>query len=179
MNESIDDLNASYDTIQLVTCMIGKEEYGVHIEEVEGVIRIPSITHLPQTEDFLKGVINLRGDIIPVIDMRERFNMESMEYTQTTRVINVKIMDRLIGLIVDTVTQVIVLEKKEIEDAPDIISGISKEYIEGIGKSNDSMIIILNLSKVLTAEEMKKISNATETTAGSNKEDNAKTKNVA
>ena len=73
------DQKAASRTIQLVTFSVGDEEYGVHIEDVEGVIRIPAITHLPQTEDFLKGVINLRGDIIPVIDMRERFKMEALE----------------------------------------------------------------------------------------------------
>lgn len=152
-------------SIQLVTFSVGQEEYGVHIEDVEGVIRIPEITHLPQTESFLKGVINLRGDIIPVIDMRERFNMESVEYSQTTRVINVKINEKLIGLIVDTVSQVITMEEKDIEDTPDIIHGISKEYIEGIGKYNDLMIIILKIEKILTADEFKKISKATDKAA--------------
>lgn len=177
MDTDIKEQGLSNDTLQLVTFSLGNEEYGVHIEDVEGVIRIPEITHLPQTESFLKGIINLRGDIIPVIDMRERFNMESIEYTQTTRVINIKIKDKLVGLIVDTVSQVIVLNKEDIEDAPDIIHGISKEYIEGIGKYNDSMIIILKIEKVLTAEEIKKINKAVDKV--SKKEDRQSNENAA
>lgn len=161
MNENQEELRSNANMIQLVSFSLGSEEYGVHIEDVEGVIRIPEITHLPQTESFLKGVINLRGDIIPVIDMRERFNMESMEYTNVTRVINIKINNKLVGLIVDNVSQVVVLDKSDIEDAPDIIHGISKEYIEGIGKFEERMIIILRMQKVLTAEEIKKIEKAT------------------
>lgn len=145
------------ENIQLVTFSVDKEEFGLHIGDVEGIIRIPEITHLPQTCNFLKGVINLRGDIIPVIDMRERFGMENKEYSNTTRVINVKIENKLIGLIVDDVSQVITIDKKEIEDAPDIINGISKEYIEGIGKNGEDMIIVLKIDKILSSDEFKKL----------------------
>lgn len=149
--------NTIGNVIQLVKFTVGKEEYGVHIEDVEGVIRIPQITKLPQTIDYLKGVINLRGDIIPVIDMRERFNLDAQGYTQTTRVINLKINDKLVGLIVDAVSQVIVMETHDIEETPDIINGISREYIEGIGKSDDAMIIILKTVKIISSEEAEKI----------------------
>lgn len=157
MNMQDSEQKVSSQTIQLVSFTVGKEEYGVHIEDVQEIVRMPEITHLPQTPDFIKGVINLRGNIIPVIDMRERFNMEAKEYTYVTRVIVIKLEKKLVGMIVDTVSQVLVLNEDDIDEAPDIIHGISKEFIEGIGKVNDQLIIILDITKVLTAEEIKKI----------------------
>jgi purine-binding chemotaxis protein CheW len=141
-------------TFQIVSFTVGKEEYGVHIEAVQEIVRMPEITHLPQTQSFIKGVINLRGNIIPVIDMRERFRMEKKDYNEMTRVIVVKIGEKLVGMIVDTVSQVLEMGANDVEDAPDIISGLSKEYIEGIGKINEQMIIVLKIEKVLTSEEL-------------------------
>ncbi len=162
MMELNDKQKSAVETVQLVTFSVGAEEYGIYIEEIREVVRIPAITHLPETESFLKGVINLRGNIIPVIDMRERFQMEALEYSQTTRVIVVSMDNKLVGLIVDNVSQVVVLNKEDIEEAPDIIHGISREYIEGIGKSNGTMIIILKIDNVLTAEEIQNIKKVTE-----------------
>ncbi|MDD5067828.1 MAG: chemotaxis protein CheW [bacterium] len=157
MNLNENEQKISTKTIQLVSFTVGEEEYGVHIEDVQEIVRMPEITHLPQTPDFIKGVINLRGNIIPVIDMRERFNMKAREYTSITRVIVIKIEKKLVGMIVDAVSQVLVLNEDDIDEAPDIIHGISKEFIEGIGKVNDDLIIILDIQKVLTAEEIKSI----------------------
>ena len=139
---------------QIVSFTVGKEEYGVHINDVQEIIRIPEITHLPQTQHFIKGVINLRGNIIPVIEMRERFKMETAGYNDMTRVIIVRSGEKLIGMIVDTVSQVLEMNDSEIEEAPDIINGLSKDYIEGIGKINDTMIIILKIAKVTVSEEI-------------------------
>jgi purine-binding chemotaxis protein CheW len=141
-------------TFQIVSFTVGKEEYGVHIEEVQEVVRMPEITKLPQTESFIKGVINLRGNVIPVIDMRERFRMEAVRYSEMTRVIVVKIDEKLVGMVVDTVSQVLELGQEDMSEAPDIIHGISREYIEGIGRMNESMIIVLRIQKVLTATEL-------------------------
>lgn len=149
-------------TRQFVSFTVGKEEYGVHIEDVQEVVRMPEITHLPQTDSFIKGVINLRGNIIPVIDMRNRFKMETKDYSETTRVIVVAIENKLVGMIVDTVSQVLEINEEEISEAPDIINGLSKEYIEGIGKVNQSMIILLKIDRVLTSAEIEMISEAAE-----------------
>ncbi len=147
---------------QLVSFSVGKEYYGVHIEEVQEIIRMPEITHLPQTEDYIKGIINLRGNIIPIIDMRTRFHMESRDYSEITRVIVLSIQEKLVGIVVDSVSKVLELPEKDIEEAPDIIHGLAKEYIEGVGKLDEKMIIILKPDKVLTAEEIKIISEAAE-----------------
>jgi purine-binding chemotaxis protein CheW len=148
------------DTIQLVTFTVGKEEYGVRIEEVQEIVRMPEITRLPQTESFIKGVINLRGNIIPVIDMRERFNLEKKDYSDMTRVIVVRIEEKLTGLIVDDVAQVLEIGLSEIEEAPEIITGRSKEFIAGIGKINDLMIIIIDTKKILTNSEISAVGKA-------------------
>lgn len=162
MNGSDNQKSSGSKNFQLVSFTVGKEEYGVHIEEVQEIVRMPEITHLPQTQSFIKGVINLRGNIIPVIDMRERFKMESSSYNEMTRVIVVRIGEKLVGMIVDTVSQVLDVNDDDIEEAPDIISGLSKEYIEGIGKILNSMIIVLKISKVLTSDELKAVGKATE-----------------
>ena len=147
----------------MVNFTVGNEKFGIHIEDAQEVIRMPEITQIPQTLDFIKGVINLRGNIIPIIDMRERFNLKAKEeYSETTRVIITKFEDKLVGLIVDTVSQVITLNEDEIENAPDIIAGLSKEYLEGIGKYNDSMIILLKIDKILTTEEINLLSSTDE-----------------
>lgn len=158
----IEEKSSSSETVQLVSFTVENEEYGVHISDVESVIRLPDITRLPQTPDFIKGVINLRGNVIPVIDMRERFGLETTEYLSTTRVMVMKIKNRLIGMIVDTVSQVIVLNNDDIEEAPEIVSGLSREYIEGIGKAANRMIIILKIDRVLTTEEIRKVKKAAE-----------------
>ncbi len=152
----------SLSSTQLVSFTVGKEYYGVHIEEVQEIIRMPEITHLPQTEEYIKGIINLRGNIIPIIDMRTRFHMESLNYSEITRVIVLSIQNKLVGIIVDSVSKVLELADKDIEDAPEIIHGLAKEYIEGVGKLDEKMIIILKADKVLTAEEIKILTEVTE-----------------
>ena len=162
MNLKTDQQKNSSKTSQFVSFTVGKEEYGVHIEDVQEVVRMPEITHLPQTDSFIKGVINLRGNIIPVIDMRSRFKMEAIDHNETTRVIVVAIEEKLVGMIVDTVSQVLEISEEEISDPPDIINGLSKEYIEGIGKVNQSMIILLKIDRVLTAAEIEIIADVAE-----------------
>ena len=146
---------------QLVSFSVGNESYGVNISKVQEIIRMPEITQLPQTEDYIKGNINLRGNIIPIIDMRTRFHMDTREYSEITRVIVLSIKDKLIGLIVDSVSKVLELDTAEVEEAPDIINGLSKEYIQGVGKVDENMIIILDTDKVLTAEEINLLKDVT------------------
>jgi purine-binding chemotaxis protein CheW len=148
-------------SLQVVSFSVGSEFYGVHIEQVQEIIRMPEITHLPQTDDYIKGIINLRGNIIPIIDMRTRFNMKESDYSELTRVIVLNMNEKLVGIVVDSVSKVLELEEGAIEATPDIVNGLSKEYIEGVGKNDDSMIIILNADKVLTAEELNLLDNAT------------------
>jgi len=151
---NLQETNQSHvDSVQVVSFKVEQENYGVHIKEVQEIIRMPEVTHLPQADDYIKGIINLRGNIIPIINMRTRFHMGKKEYTDITRVIVLSIKDKLVGIIVDSVFKVLELKDVEIEDAPEIINELSKKYIEGIGKVNDNMIIILKIDEVLTAHE--------------------------
>ncbi len=156
---------STLNSIQLVSFSVGNEDYGVHIGQVQEIIRMTTITHLPQTEEYVKGIINLRGNIIPIIDMRMKFNMEALAYSELTRVIVVNMNDKLVGIVVDSVARVLELPEKEIEDPPSIIHGLSKDFIDGIGKTEDSMIIILKVDKVLSAEEINLLSKKAEKTA--------------
>ncbi len=138
---------------QLISFSMGNEDYGVDIQTVKEVIRFKAITRLPKAPDFVKGVINLRGDIIPIIDLRERFGMEQKEYTDMTRVIVVEVDGRSIGTVVDSVSHVIRIEEGEIEPPPPCVGKISEEYIRGVGKVDEKLVVLLNIDRILTAEE--------------------------
>ena len=138
---------------QLISFSMGNEDYGVDIQTVKEVIRFREITSLPKAPVFVKGVINLRGDIIPIIDLRERFGMEQKEYTDMTRVIVVEVDGRSIGTVVDSVSHVIRIEEGEIEPPPPCVGKISEEYIRGVGKVDEKLVVLLNIDRILTAEE--------------------------
>ncbi len=138
---------------QLISFAIGDDDYGVNIQTVKEVIRHREITRLPKAPAFVKGVINLRGDIIPILDLRERFGMEQKEYTGMTRVIVVEIDGRSIGTVVDSVSHVIRIDEGQIEPPPPCVGKISEEYIRGVGKVGEKLIVLLNIDRILTSEE--------------------------
>jgi purine-binding chemotaxis protein CheW len=136
-------------SFQIVDFTVANEEYGIRIDRVQEIVRMPEITHLPQTESWIKGVINLRGSIIPVLDLREKFGLSGQGvYTERTRVIVINQNDRQIGLIVDTVSQVLEISEDGIEPPPEVVQGLSRDYIEGIARSGDGMIILLRSSAI-------------------------------
>jgi purine-binding chemotaxis protein CheW len=132
---------------------VGDEEYGLEILRVKEVIRIREITRLPKAPRFVKGIINLRGDVIPIIDLRDRFGLEHKEYTVMTRVIVVDVEGKLVGMVVDAASQVVRIPSDQIEPPPPIVGGISAEYIKGVGKLDDRLVILLNIDRILTVEE--------------------------
>ncbi len=151
---------------QLISFSIGEENYGVDIQTVKEVIRHREITRLPKAPSFVKGVINLRGDIIPILDLRERFGLEHKEYNEMTRVIVVEVDDKSIGMVVDSVSHVLRIGQAEIEPPPPIVGGVSEEYLRGIGKVGEKLIVLLNIDKILTVEEkveLDKMEKSTET----------------
>ncbi len=127
---------------QMISFAIGDEDYGVDIQTVKEVIRHREITRLPKAPAFVKGVINLRGDVIPIIDLRERFNMDQQEYTNMTRVIVVEVDGRSVGMVVDSVSHVIRIEDGQIEPPPPCV-----------GKVDEKLIVLLHITKILTTEE--------------------------
>lgn len=141
------------ETDQIISFVVGRENFGVLIQEVKEVIRIREITRLPKAPDFVKGVINLRGDVIPVIDLREKFSMEVEDYTDMTRVIVVEVDGKSIGMVVDSVSHVLRLSRDQIDPAPPLVGGLAGEYIKGVGKLDEKLIILLNIERILSHEE--------------------------
>ena len=135
--------------LQLVSFNIGTEEFGVDILKVQEINRMVEITRVPQTPDYVEGVINLRGKVIPIIDLRKRFGLEVKEYDRNTRIVVVDINGDILGMVVDSVSEVLRIPKNTIEPPPQIVTGINTEYINGVAKLEDRLLIFLDLSKVI------------------------------
>jgi purine-binding chemotaxis protein CheW len=140
-------------TLQVVSFALGSEEYGVDIAQVQEINRMVTVTHVPQAAQFMEGVINLRGRLIPIIDLRTRFGMERAERTKNTRIVVTEIGSKRLGMVVDSVSEVLRIPVEQIEDAPDLVAGVDTEYIRGVGKLDDRLIIMLDLTRVISSAE--------------------------
>ncbi|HOJ63705.1 MAG TPA: chemotaxis protein CheW [Spirochaetota bacterium] len=138
---------------QLILFSLGKGSYGIPIENVFEIKKMEEITIVPKAPKFIEGVINLRGNVVPVVDLRKRFGMEKAEITKKTKIIIVEIKKRQFGLIVDSVAEVVTLSNDQIEPSLPTVSGLKAEFINGIGKLNDKLIIILDISRILQSSE--------------------------
>ncbi len=136
--------------VQLVTCKLADEEYGVHIHQVQEIVQIPEITRIPGMPAFIEGVINLRGRIIPVLDLRRRFGLEVKVGGDASRIIVVEIGGQTVGLVVDSVSEVLRLPQSAIDPIPPTISKVGTEFIAGVGKLEKKLVILLDLEKILT-----------------------------
>ena len=143
---------------QLISFSVGDEEYGLDLLRVKEVIRVRQVTWLPKAPSFVRGIINLRGDVIPIIDLRDKFGLESSEYSAQTRVIVVEIEGRLMGLVVDSASQVVRIPVDQIDPPPPVLGGFSQALITGVGKRDDRLIILLNPDSILTVDEMMALS---------------------
>ena len=139
----------SGDVLQLAGFTLGKEEFAVDILRIQEINRMVEITTVPKTPGFVEGVINLRGKVIPVIDLRKRFNLGVSEYTKDTRIVVVDVDGKVVGIVVDAVSEVLRLPASTIDPPPPIVAGIDSEYIEGVGKLENRLLILLDLEKVL------------------------------
>ena len=148
---------ATSDELQLVSFNIGTEEFGVDILKVQEINRMVEITKVPQAPHYVEGVINLRGKVIPIVDLRKRFNLELKEHDKNTRIVVVDIGGNIMGMIVDSVSEVLRLPANTIEPPPEIVTGINSEYIKGVAKLDDRLLIFLDLSKVIDVNEMASI----------------------
>jgi purine-binding chemotaxis protein CheW len=159
------DRKGTGDLKQFISFSIGEEEYGLELLRVKEVIRIREITWLPKAPSFVKGIINLRGDVIPIIDLRDKFGLEAKEATAMTRVIVVEVEGWMIGMVVDSASQVVRIPADQIDPPPPMLGGFSQEFITGVGKLEDKLIILLNTDAILTMEEMNALSTIDRTTA--------------
>lgn len=143
--------------VKVIVFRLRDEEYGVEVEQVKSIERLTHITRVPRTPHFVKGVINLRGVVTPIIDLRSRFGLEETEHTEATRVIIVAVGDVEVGLIVDAANDVIDIPVDAIEPPPEVVGGVEAAYLRGVAKLEKRLLILLNLDKVLTPEEVKQL----------------------
>jgi purine-binding chemotaxis protein CheW len=147
--------------LHLVTFRVGTELFGVPISAVQEIVRVPTIAHIPQSPDFVEGVINLRGRVITVIDMRKRLGQAPTDLAdgenKKARILVVEADGRLVGVIVDEVAEVLRLAEDQTEPAPPMVAGLSNQYILGVGKLQDDLLILIEIEKILTAEQLNAI----------------------
>ncbi|WP_017185285.1 chemotaxis protein CheW [Alkalibacillus haloalkaliphilus] len=143
---------------KVIVFQLKDEEYGVPIENVGSIERIQEITRVPRAPRFVKGVMNLRGVITPIIDLRERFDLEQTAYTESTRIIIVTIGDKNVGMIVDAANDVVDVPQNQVEPSPEVVGSVNADYIRGVAKIDQRLLVLLNLDKVLTEEEFDHLS---------------------
>ena len=140
------------EAIQLLTFMLAGEEYGLNIMDIKEIVRPKDPTEVPKTPDYILGIISLRGMIIPIFDVKARLGLSATEQDQRSRIIVVKVMENFYGLLVDSVVQVMDIPLSLIEPPPEIIGGVEGEFLRGVGKMEDRLIILLNLARILTVD---------------------------
>lgn len=146
-----------------LTFSLAEEEYGIGILKIKEIIGMMPVTTVPRTPEYVKGVINLRGKVIPIIDLRLRFGMEAIDYTERTCIIVVEIEGQTgtvqVGVVVDAVSEVLNVDTKDIEDTPQFGRSLDTEYILGMAKMEGGVKILLDVDQVLTGDESEAISN--------------------
>ena len=141
--------------LQLVGFKVEREFFGVQIAAVKEIVRVPQITPVPDTPDFVEGVINLRGRVVPVIDMRKRIGAPPVERKKENRVLILELDGKIVGITVDSASEIIKLPEDAIEPPPEIVSYLGGEYVTGVGKLKERLIVLLDLARLLRPEEMK------------------------
>lgn len=141
------------DSTNLVTFRLGSGEYAIDIMQAKEIIKMEKITLIPNAPDFVEGVINLRGNIIPIINLKKRFNLEETEGDKNTGIIIVKIEDVDMGIIIDSISKVVSISNSDIQPPPPMLSGIGQKYIKGVGKLEDKLLVVLDLEKLFTTDE--------------------------
>ena len=141
--------------------ILNNETYGIEILRVREIIGLMDVTTVPQTPEYMKGVINLRGKVIPVIDLRLKFSMQEKEHTDETCVIVVEVNNTSIGIIVDSVSEVLEITRGEIEESPHFGQDIDTSYIMGLGKVKEKIVILLDIEEILSSEELDMVNQRT------------------
>ncbi|MCK5126672.1 MAG: chemotaxis protein CheW [candidate division Zixibacteria bacterium] len=157
-NENTANVTAD-ELLQLVSFKIGSEEYGIDILKVQEINRMPDITKVPQAAHYVDGVINLRGKVIPIINTRRKFSLDEKDHDKDTRIVVVDINSEVIGLIVDSVNEVLRIPNSIVEPPPNVTIDSGADYITGVARLEDRLLILLDLGKLVgdTAEQMSEI----------------------
>lgn len=146
---------------ELLTFTLGKEEYGIDILKVQEIRGYDAVTTIANTPEFIKGVINLRGTIVPIVDMRIKFNLGSVEYNQFTVVIILNVARRVVGIVVDGVSDVITLTADQLKPSPEFSTALDTQYIQGLGTVEERMIIVMDIEKLVLSNDMELVEEAT------------------
>jgi purine-binding chemotaxis protein CheW len=145
-------------TLLMINFTVGGDEYAVEIQKVREVIDFREITQLPKAPGFVKGIIKLRGEVIPVIDLRERFGIAQEGHSALTSVVIVEIGRKAVGLVVDNVRHVIRVAPSDLAPSPPFIGGLSGRYVNGVAKLGQRLIVVLDMDKILTTDELNELS---------------------
>ena len=142
-------LNESTGTMQIVSFRLDQEEYGIEITKVQEIILMGEITRVPQTPEFIKGLINLRSTVIPIVDLRLRFSLNQQPQSDDTRIMVVNVAGKTIGIIVDAVSEVLRIANDQIAPPPPTVAGLGREYLTGLVKLDKRLLILLDIDKIL------------------------------
>ncbi|MCX6169886.1 MAG: chemotaxis protein CheW [Ignavibacteriales bacterium] len=153
MNTNPEAKNESTELLQLVSFKIANEEFGIDILNVQEINKMTQVTKVPNSPEFVEGVINLRGRVIPVVNLRVKMDLPNREYDKDTRIIVVDLTGKTVGFLVDSVSEVLRIPRNIMEPPPSIVAGINSNYITAVGKLEDRLLILLDLDKILHQEE--------------------------
>ncbi|MFI4874456.1 MAG: chemotaxis protein CheW [Blastopirellula sp. JB062] len=143
----------SANSMQLVSFRLAQEEYGIEITRVQEIILMGEITRVPQTPDFIKGLINLRNTVIPIVDLRRRFGLPEEKCSDETRIMVMNVAGKTIGIIVDAVSEVLRIGENQISPPPPTVAGLGRDYLTGLVKLDKRLLILLDMDKILTSNE--------------------------
>lgn len=152
------DNRTAQEEIQLAVFKVAGEKYALDIMRIKEIQRFQTVTRIPKAPAFIEGVINLRGAVIPIVDMRKRLDLEVTEPTKKTRIVIANVTGKIVGILVDEVNEVIRVSRSDIGAAPALARGIGSEYIVGVVKRKDELLLLLDFDKILTTEEKVRIS---------------------
>src|SRR3989440_6625017 len=153
VDRAVDATTTTGDERQLVVFQLGAELYGVEIARVHEIIRLQAITRVPRAPAFVEGIITLRGTVIPAVDLRHRSGLPAAEHTRASRIVVVEIGDQVVGLIVDAVSEVLRIAGATVEPPSPVVAGPESEYLHGIAKLPERLVMLLDLDRVLAREE--------------------------
>ncbi len=152
-----ESIEASADSREFLTFVLGEESYGLEILKVQEIRGYDAVTKIANTPDFIKGVVNLRGRIVPIVDLRIKFHLGRVEYNEFTVVIILNLSGRIVGIVVDGVSDVMNLQSSQIRSVPDIVSSIDTKYITGLASVEEKMFILVDIEQLMNSHEMELI----------------------
>lgn len=147
---------------EYLTFTLGNEEYGIDILKVQEIRGYDAVTKIANTPEFIKGVINLRGAVVPIVDLRLKFNLGQADYNEFTVVIILNLEKRIVGIVVDGVSDVIALNSSQVRPIPDLVSSIDTQYLVGLGAVDERMLILVDINKLMSSHDMALLDTVTE-----------------